>query len=64
MTTEATEHVGGLRHQTPWADLTDTDRQDGQRGALINTVQGFGNIGYTKKIPMESAGFHHFYALF
>lgn len=51
MTREASEYVGGFRHQTLLRAPTDSDGQNSQCGNLINTAlwskKGFQNIERT-----------------
>lgn len=57
MTSEATEYVGGFRHQTLLRAPTDSDGQNSQSGNLINTVL-WSNRGFrtssTQMILMEN----------
>lgn len=59
MTREASEYVGGFRHQTLLRAPTDSDGQNSQCGNLINTVlwskRGF-RTSSAQMILMENTG--------
>lgn len=59
MTREASEYVGGFRHQTLLHAPTDSDGQNSQHGNLTNTVlwsnRGFRTLS-AQMILMENTG--------